>query len=103
MVESVEAACIVECTGITSVAPDSANPVLRGLFDTGLARIDPLGIGVEATADCALVGTTGEASDRIFAVGPLTRAAFWEIVAVPDIRAQCDRLAERICARLGAD
>jgi hypothetical protein len=30
------------------------------------------------------------------------RAAFWEIVAVPDIRAQCHRLTGHICAQLHA-
>jgi uncharacterized NAD(P)/FAD-binding protein YdhS len=66
--------------------------VLRSLFDNGLARVDALGIGLDSTADCALVDQSGEASRRIFAIGPLTRAAFWEIIAIPDIRAQCHRL-----------
>jgi uncharacterized NAD(P)/FAD-binding protein YdhS len=32
------------------------------------------------------------------AVGPLARAAFWECIAIPDIRLQCRDLAERIAA-----
>jgi uncharacterized NAD(P)/FAD-binding protein YdhS len=35
-------------------------------------------------------------SGRLFAIGPLTRAAFWEIIAIPDIRNQCAELAERL-------
>jgi uncharacterized NAD(P)/FAD-binding protein YdhS len=34
----------------------------------------------------------------LFAAGPLTRAAFWEIVAIPDIRNQCAELAARLAA-----
>jgi uncharacterized NAD(P)/FAD-binding protein YdhS len=30
------------------------------------------------------------------AVGPLTRAAFWEIIAIPDIRNQCAELAAKL-------
>jgi 3-hydroxyacyl-CoA dehydrogenase len=33
---------------------------------------------------------------RLFAIGPPTRSVFWEVVAVPEIRAQADELAERL-------
>jgi uncharacterized NAD(P)/FAD-binding protein YdhS len=39
---------------------------------------------------------TGAISRRIFAVGPVTKAAFWEMTAVPDIRRQCERLAQHL-------
>ena len=42
----------------------------------------------------------GQASDRLFAVGPITRAAFFEIMAVPDIRVQCAGLANALRSRL---
>ena len=35
-------------------------------------------------------------SRRLFALGPVTRGSFWEIVAVPDIRQQCARLANHL-------
>ena len=31
-------------------------------------------------------------------IGPVTRGAFWESVAVPDIRAQAERVAARLTA-----
>jgi uncharacterized NAD(P)/FAD-binding protein YdhS len=100
--ETVEAVRVVECTGINPIPHDTANPVLRALFDSGLARIDALGIGLDAADNCALLNASGEPSTKLFAIGPLTRAAFWEIVAVPDIRAQCHRLTESICNQLRA-
>jgi uncharacterized NAD(P)/FAD-binding protein YdhS len=100
--ETMEAARIVECTGVNPIPHNTTNPVLRSLFDNGSARIDPMGIGLDATSNCALINVSGEPSTRIFAIGPLTRAAFWEIVAIPDIRAQCHRLTEHICALLHA-
>lgn len=100
--ETIKVARIVECTGINPFPHSTTNPVLRNLFDNGLARIDPMGIGLDATNNCALVDASGDHSSRIFAIGPLTRAAFWEIVAVPDIRTQCHQLTRHICARLRA-
>jgi uncharacterized NAD(P)/FAD-binding protein YdhS len=66
------------------------------LFEQRLARSDPLHIGIDVNTDCAVLDEAGVPSKRIFAVGPLTRAAFWEIVAVPDIRVQCAALASRL-------
>jgi uncharacterized NAD(P)/FAD-binding protein YdhS len=60
--------------------------VRRSLLDQGLARIDPLRIGLEVAPDCAIVDCNGSPSRRLFTIGPLTRAAFWEIIATPDIR-----------------
>ena len=87
---------IVDCTGIVKYPHASANPAVRSLFDRGLARADPLHIGIETNADCAIVNHGGVASRRLFAVGPLTRAAFWEIIAIPDIRNQCAELAAKL-------
>jgi uncharacterized NAD(P)/FAD-binding protein YdhS len=100
--ETIEVADIVECTGINPIPYNTGNPVLRSLFDGGFARIDSLGIGLDVTNNCTLVDASGKPSTRIFAIGPLTRATFWEIVAVPDIRDQCHRLAEHICDQLHA-
>jgi uncharacterized NAD(P)/FAD-binding protein YdhS len=36
------------------------------------------------------------AGDKLFALGPLTRGTFFEIDAVPEIREQAARLAERL-------
>jgi uncharacterized NAD(P)/FAD-binding protein YdhS len=36
----------------------------------------------------------------MFALGPVTRGTFWEIVAVPDIRLYCGRLANHLSAAM---
>ncbi len=87
---------IVDCTGIVKDPGASNNPAVRSLLDNGLARIDPLRIGIEVTPECAIVDRHGSPSRRLYAIGPLTRAAFWEIIAVPDIRQQCAELATRL-------
>jgi uncharacterized NAD(P)/FAD-binding protein YdhS len=95
-IEILEVEAIVDCTGIVKDPSTTGNPAVRSLFDQGLARIDPLHIGLEVAPDCAIVNRSGLPSRRIFAIGPLTRAAFWEIIAIPDIRNQCVQLAERM-------
>jgi uncharacterized NAD(P)/FAD-binding protein YdhS len=95
-VSELEVGAIVDCTGIVRDPGTTGNPAVRSLLDQGLARIDPMHIGIEISADCAILDQGGAPSRRLFAVGPLTRAAFWEIIAVPDIRNQCAELATRL-------
>ncbi|MGJ5179096.1 FAD/NAD(P)-binding protein [Bradyrhizobium oligotrophicum] len=94
--ETIDVAAVVDCTGIVLDPGATANPALRSLFAQGLAQVDPLRIGLQADGDCALIGSSGAPSRRLFAVGPLTRPAFWEIIAIPDIRNQCAALAQRL-------
>jgi uncharacterized NAD(P)/FAD-binding protein YdhS len=94
--ECMQVAKIIDCTGIIKNPMQTTNRVLHSLFDQGLARVDPLRIGIDVSPDCAIVDRYGTPSKRLFAVGPLTRSAFWEIIAVPDIRNQCAELAARL-------
>jgi uncharacterized NAD(P)/FAD-binding protein YdhS len=91
-----EADRIVDCRQISGVPLRVTNPAVGSLLDAGLARLDPLGIGMDITPECAVVDRSGAPSERLFAIGPVTRAAFWEIVAAPDIRNQCAALANRL-------
>jgi uncharacterized NAD(P)/FAD-binding protein YdhS len=59
-----------------------------------VARPDPLRLGLDVTGSCALLSREGAISRRLFAVGPVTKGAFWEMTAVPDIRRQTEKLAE---------
>jgi uncharacterized NAD(P)/FAD-binding protein YdhS len=91
-----EVSRIVSCRGLTSDPRRSSNPLVAQLLAEGYARADPLGIGLDVDNDCAVVDARGRASDRIFAVGPMSQAAFWEAIAVPDIRLQTASLARRL-------
>jgi uncharacterized NAD(P)/FAD-binding protein YdhS len=98
--ETLDVAKVAECTGVYTDPLATTNPLLKHLIAQGLARPDPLGIGIEIGDDCAIVDRAGAPSPVLYAVGPLTRAAFWEIMAVPDIRVQCAALARHLRARL---
>ncbi len=86
----------------TGPGPDSArtsDPLLRDLFDTGLARPDPLGLGVAATTDGAVLDRSGTPSGRLFTLGPPLRGLWYESTAVPEIRDQAVGLSEIVAAR----
>ena len=87
---------IVDCRQMGSAPLKAINPALRSLIDQGFARADILRTGIDVTPESAIISRAGVASRRLFAVGPLTRSAFWEIIAIPDIANQCMALADRL-------
>jgi uncharacterized NAD(P)/FAD-binding protein YdhS len=72
------------------------DPLLRRLYDRGLIRPDVAHLGIDVDADAATIAADACPSDWLYALGPMTRGAFWEIVAVPDIRTQTWSLARRL-------
>jgi uncharacterized NAD(P)/FAD-binding protein YdhS len=85
----------VNCTGPLGSIAHSEDGVLRSLFGAGLARADRLGMGLEVDAASRVAGAS-----RTWALGPLTKGRFWEIVAVPDIRGQVAAVADDIVMEL---
>jgi uncharacterized NAD(P)/FAD-binding protein YdhS len=90
--EIYSAARVINCTGPRSDLDRLAIPLIADLKARGLIVPDALGLGIE-TDDCAAIDKSGSASAWLYALGPLTRPAWWEITAVPEITAQVDRLA----------
>jgi len=97
-----DAARIINCTGPGVALSRRTGPLLRGLIESGAARPDPLGVGLDVNLDGRLIDARGKPNPRLFALGPITRGAFWEVTAVPDIRNQVADLS-RIIGRAVAD
>jgi uncharacterized NAD(P)/FAD-binding protein YdhS len=77
------------CTGPLHSIARSKDPLLRSLLDAGQVRSDDLGIGLEVDEAC-------RAGAHLWALGPLTKGRYWEIIAVPDIREQAAAVADDI-------
>jgi uncharacterized NAD(P)/FAD-binding protein YdhS len=77
-------AAVISCTG-PGPLPSSAGPLLTGLLADGLVETGPHGLGLEADAD-------GRIRPGLWLAGPLRRGRSWESTAVPEIRAQVERL-----------
>ena len=98
--EVLSARHLIGCTGTPDGPSRSADPLVRALLAERLARPDALDLGLDIAADGAVIDARGRPSERLFAVGPVTRAAFWETIAVPDIRAQCAALASQLAGAI---
>lgn len=97
-IEKLRAARIVNCTGPEPDIARCAEPLLATLLAEGRIRADPLRLGIDVDAESRARDAGGQASDPLFAIGPVTRGAFWESVAIPEIRVQAQRIAARIAA-----
>lgn len=87
---------VINCTGPLMDLSHSNEALPRQLFDEGVARPDPLRIGLDVDGQGRVLDAQGRANPRLWAIGPLTRAEAWETVAVPEIRGQAAELAERL-------
>jgi uncharacterized NAD(P)/FAD-binding protein YdhS len=70
------------------------------MLKQGLARPDPLGLGLEVTDDFRVVGADGSPSPGLLALGPIALGACWESTAVPELRVQCARAGSMLAAQL---
>ena len=81
------------CTGPLHSIDRTNDTLLRSLLDARLVRPDHLGIGLD-------VDDRTRAGDGVWALGPLTKGRYWEIIAVPDIREQAAAVAQDIALEL---
>jgi len=81
-------------TGPLHAIAETKDPMLRSLLDSGAAQPDHLNIGLAVDGTC-------RAGEHLWAMGPLTKGRYWEIIAVPDIREQAAAVADDIKRELG--
>jgi uncharacterized NAD(P)/FAD-binding protein YdhS len=84
---------VFNCTGPLGEMRRTANPLLKQMLQEGLVAPDHIGMGIA-------VDEKDRAGERLWAMGPMTKGRYWEIIAVPDIRGQAARVAEDIQAEL---
>jgi len=89
-------AYMINCTGPLGAITRTRDPLLKGMLDAGLAKADPLGIALDVDEKSRIAGST-----RSWAMGPMTKGRYWEIIAVPDIRGQAAAVADDIAMELG--
>lgn len=90
---------VIQATGVPNLC-ETRDGLVSGLIGVGAAQLDPLGLGLDVTEDFRVCGAGGWPVPGLWALGPLVRGAFWECVAVPDIRLQAVKLGGRIAAEL---
>jgi uncharacterized NAD(P)/FAD-binding protein YdhS len=94
---SIAVGALINCTGPAADLRRCDDPLLCDLLDRGLARLDPLGLGLVADDDGRLIGADG-ASSGLWLAGPLRRGALWEGTAVLELAEQVAALATALRA-----
>lgn len=95
-IEVLQVQAIIDCTGFNLDVEKSDNRLVRSLLEQGLARSDFLRMGFDVAPSSALIGSDGKPANAIFAIGTISRGAFWETTGIPDIRTQCADLARTL-------
>lgn len=116
---------VYNCIGPATSIRHTADPLLRSLMSAGLATPDPAGLGLLTEPDGRLhapdprgrgalweptmgaggvpgdaAGNISEVGPLLFLVGALRRADAWESTAVPELRVQCEQVAQMVARQL---
>lgn len=87
---------VIDCSG---PGHDPArDPLTAPLIAAGRARLDPLRLGLDLDEHGRVLSANGAAEPTLFVLGPPARAAFWETVAVPDVRKRIEDMAAALAA-----
>jgi uncharacterized NAD(P)/FAD-binding protein YdhS len=95
-VETIAVRRIINCTGPQGDLLRTDEPLLRRLLERGMIRPDAHRLGIEVNRQAETIAADGSAQPNLLAIGPMTRGAFWEIIAVPDIRVQSWAVARKL-------
>lgn len=101
--ETLHTAWLVNTTGPTVRYREDPTILLQRLFDGGVVRPGPLGLGLDAKPGGALLDAKGEPHMNLFTLGPPLRGLLWETTAVPEIRLQAADLARSLTGTMGLD
>jgi uncharacterized NAD(P)/FAD-binding protein YdhS len=91
--EPIKVEAVVNCSGSESDYRKLSSPLVKDLLQQGLACPDALTLGLDVSADGALIDIQGNISERLFTLGPPLKGNLWETTAVPEIRVQAESLA----------
>ncbi|GIF68287.1 pyridine nucleotide-disulfide oxidoreductase [Asanoa ishikariensis] len=86
---------VVNCTGPGHPA---GIPLVRSLVADGLARADPLALGIDVDDAGRPIGRDGRPTEGLHVLGSLRRGRWWETTAIPEIRAQAYAVATRLAS-----
>lgn len=84
---------VINCTGPEDDVSRGELEPYRQMLAEGVARADPLGLGLRVTTEGALFGAAG-LHRSLHAIGPVRKGSLWESTAIPELRRQASELAE---------
>ncbi|MFC5371827.1 FAD/NAD(P)-binding protein [Brevundimonas faecalis] len=90
--QTLSAPWLIDCTGPGHDA--ASTPLTAALIAEGRARLDPLKLGLDLDQTGRVRRADGTPDPDLYVLGPPARAAFWETIAVPDIRQRIEALTD---------
>ncbi|MBM3571603.1 MAG: hypothetical protein FJX52_04460 [Alphaproteobacteria bacterium] len=87
---SVEA--LINCTGPDWDVARTTSRLVATMIDRGLLRGDEYGLGLDVDESLRARDRQGRPVPGLYVIGPPTRGRFWEVVAVPHLRQQIERI-----------
>ncbi|CAN7142718.1 FAD/NAD(P)-binding protein [Phenylobacterium sp. LjRoot225] len=91
---------VVNCTGHGGEIRLADDRLIEALLRRRLVRPDVCSLGLDVDPGSRPLDHGGAATPGLYAVGPLTRSAFWEMTSVPDLRGQAAGVARDVAATL---
>jgi uncharacterized NAD(P)/FAD-binding protein YdhS len=89
----VTADAVINCIGSESNFNRIESALVKNLIGKGLIKTDSLKMGIDAAPDGRTIDKNGVISDKILTAGTALKGVLWESTAMPEIRAQANKLA----------
>lgn len=89
---------LIRATGLDTDVANTPEPLVRQLHDDGWLSADPLGLGFKCDGGFGLLNRLNRRAEGLYALGPLLRGEYWEMTAVPELRAAAKALATELAA-----
>ena len=89
--QTLSAPWLIDCTGPGHDAMTA--PLTAGLIAEGRARLAPSRLGLDLDDVGRVLRADATPDPDLYVLGPPARAAFWETIAVPDIRQRIEALS----------
>ena len=95
---NLEVGKVINCTGPRTDYSKFQHPLFINLLARGLITHDPLAIGLNTAENGDVYRFYGDAVGWLHTLSAPMKGALWECTAVPEIRGQAAKLAERLAA-----
>jgi len=95
----VTAAIVVNCIGPESDYRRIDHPLVKNLLRRGLICPGPAHLGLAALPSGEVLNKKGNTSGVLYTLGSTLKGLLWEVLAVPDIRVQAEKLALLLLSR----
>jgi uncharacterized NAD(P)/FAD-binding protein YdhS len=90
---------VINCIGPETDYRRIDDALVRSLMRRGSIRPGPAKLGIDCLPNGAILDCAGARSSVLYTLGSTMRGVLWEVLAVPDIRLQAQRLADLLLGR----